>query len=282
MGTLYIVGTPIGNLEDLTLRAIRVLGQVDLVAAEDTRVTRRLLTHLGIRARLASYHQHNWERQIPELLKALASGDVALVTDAGMPMVSDPGSELVSQATAHGYPVDVAPGPSAVTTAVALSGMAQSQTDSGEFYFMGFLPRRSKDRRAQLERAKSIDARLIIFEAPHRIKATLKDIGAILGDRDIAVCREMTKLHQEVFRGTVSGALDHFAEPLGEIVLVVAGAKPAFADSMDHRLEEAEQKMIELRASGTNSRDAIAQVSRETGLPRNLLYRLWLASGSGH
>ena len=282
MGTLYIVGTPIGNLEDLTLRAIRVLGQVDLVAAEDTRVTRRLLTHLGIRARLASYHQHNWERQIPELLKALASGDVALVTDAGMPMVSDPGSELVSQATAHGYPVDVAPGPSAVTTAVALSGMAQSKTDSGEFYFMGFLPRRSKDRRAQLERAKSIDARLIIFEAPHRIKATLKDIGAILGDRDIAVCREMTKLHQEVFRGTVSGALDHFAEPLGEIVLVVAGAKPAFADSMDHRLEEAEQKMIELRASGTNSRDAIAQVSGETGLPRNLLYRLWVASGSGH
>ena len=282
MGTLYIVGTPIGNLEDLTLRAARVLGQVDLVAAEDTRVTRRLLTHLGIRARLTSYHQHNWERQIPELLKALALGDVALVTDAGMPMVSDPGSELVSQATAHGYPVDVAPGPSAVTTAVALSGMAQSQTDSGEFYFMGFLPRRSKDRRARLERAKSIDARLIIFEAPHRIKATLKDIEAILGDRNIAVCREMTKLHQEVFRGTVSGALDHFAEPLGEIVLVVAGAEPAFTDSLDHSLEVAEQKMIELRASGTNSRDAIAQVSGETGLPRNLLYRLWLASGSGH
>ena len=282
MGTLYIVGTPIGNLEDLTLRAIRVLGQVDLVAAEDTRVTRRLLTHLGIRARLTSYHQHNWERQIPELLKALASGDVALVTDAGMPMVSDPGSELVSQATAHGYPVDVAPGPSAVTTAIALSGMAQSKTDSGEFYFMGFLPRRSKDRRAQLERAKSIDARLIIFEAPHRIKATLKDIEAILGDRDIAVCREMTKLHQEVFRGTVLGALDHFAEPLGEIVLVVAGAEPTFADSLDHSPEEAEQRMAELRASGTNSRDAIAQVSRETGLPRNLLYRLWVASGTRH
>ena len=282
MGTLYIVGTPIGNLEDLTLRAARILRQVDLVAAEDTRVTRRLLTHLGIRARLTSYHQHNWERQIPELLKALALGDVALVADAGMPMVSDPGSELVSQAMAHGYPVDIAPGPSAVTTAVALSGMVQSQTDSGEFYFVGFLPRRSKDRQARLEKAKSIDAILIIFEAPHRLKAALKDIEGVLGDRDIAVCREMTKLHQEVFKGTVSGALNHFTEPLGEIVLVVAGAETAFADSSGHSIEGAEQRMTELRASGTNSRDAIAQVSGETGLPRNLLYRLWVASGSRH
>ena len=287
MGTLYVVGTPIGNLEDLTLRAARVLGQVDLVAAEDTRVTRRLLNHLGIRVRLTSYHRHNWQRRLPTLLAALESGDVALVTDAGMPGVSDPGAELVAQAAAQGYPVDVAPGPSAVTTAVALSGLVHSPADPDSFYFMGFLPRKARDRRPRLETAVSLGASLVIFEAPHRVKAALKDILSTLGDRDIAVCREMTKLHQEVFRGTVSGALDHFTEPRGEFVLVVAGAEPVSEGpqgsgpqgSGEAGREEAKQRLAELRAAGTNSRDAIALVGQETGLPRNVLYRLWLESG---
>ncbi|PKB63995.1 MAG: 16S rRNA (cytidine(1402)-2'-O)-methyltransferase [SAR202 cluster bacterium Io17-Chloro-G2] len=277
MGTLYVVGTPIGNLEDLTIRAVRVLGQVSLVAAEDTRVTRRLLNHLGIRVPLTSYHRHNWERRLPALLTALESGDVALVTDAGMPGVSDPGSELVAQAAALGFSVDVAPGPSSVTTAIALSGMGEDG-----FFFMGFLPRRRNDRRAQLEQVKILGATLVIFEAPHRVKAAVTDILATLGDRDIAVCREMTKLHQEVFRGTVSGALDHFTEPRGEFVLVVAGAKaPTGGSSLpvgDGR-QEAKQQLVDLRAEGTNSRDAIALVGRETGLPRNVLYRLWLECG---
>ena len=280
MGTLYIVGTPIGNLEDLTLRAARVLGQVALVAAEDTRVTRRLLNHLGIKVRLTSYHRHNWERRLPALLEALESGDVALVTDAGMPGVSDPGSELVAQAAARGYDVDAAPGPSAVTTAVALSGLVQAQIDDGSFFFMGFLPRKARDRRASLERTKSLASTLVISEAPHRVKAGLKHILATLGDRDIAVCREMTKLYQEVFRGTVSGALERFTEPRGEFVLVVAGAGPEEGGPSEHSPEEATKRLVELRAAGTNSRNAIALVGKETGLPRNVLYRLWLESGS--
>ena len=282
MGTLYVVGTPIGNLEDLTIRAARVLGQVELVAAEDTRVTRRLLNHLEIKVRLISYHRHNWERRVPELLVALESGDVALVTDAGMPGVSDPGSELVARAAAQGYTVDVAPGPSAVTTAVALSGLAPYQIGAGSFFFMGFMPRKGKDRRARLEQTRSLGEILVIFEAPHRVEAALKDVLSVLGDREIAVCREMTKLHQEVFRGTVSEALEHFNEPRGEFVLVVAGAEPASGDpngSVEDRREEAKQSLADLRAAGTNSRDAIALVGRETGLPRNVLYRLWLESG---
>ena len=282
MGTLYVVGTPIGNLEDLTIRAARVLGQVELVAAEDTRVTRRLLNHLEIKVRLISYHRHNWERRVPELLAALESGDVALVTDAGMPGVSDPGSELVARAAAQGYTVDVAPGPSAVTTAVALSGLAPYQIGAGSFFFMGFMPRKGKDRRARLEQTRSLGEILVIFEAPHRVEAALKDVLSVLGDREIAVCREMTKLHQEVFRGTVSEALEHFNEPRGEFALVVAGAEPASGDpngSVEDRREEAKQSLADLRAAGTNSRDAIALVGRETGLPRNVLYRLWLESG---
>lgn len=282
MGTLYVVGTPIGNLEDLTIRASRVLGQVDLVAAEDTRVTRRLLNHLGIKVRTASYHRHNWERRIPELLAALESGDVALVTDAGMPGVSDPGSELVARAAAMGFTVDVAPGPSAVTTAVALSGLFPAKGDADSFFFMGFLPRKGKERRARLEQTRSLGEILVIFEAPHRVKAALKDLLSILGDREITVCREMTKLHQEVFRGTLSEALEHFTEPRGEFVLVVAGAEPVSGDpsgSVEDRREEAKQSLAELKAAGTNSRDAIALVGQETGLPRNVLYRLWLESG---
>ncbi|PKB78331.1 MAG: 16S rRNA (cytidine(1402)-2'-O)-methyltransferase [SAR202 cluster bacterium Io17-Chloro-G9] len=275
MGTLYIVGTPIGNLEDLTPRAARTLGLVDLVAAEDTRVTRRLLTHLGIRPRMVSYHQHNWQRRIPSLLEALANGHVALVTDAGMPGISDPGSELVSQVAAQGFEVEVVPGASSVTTALAISGL-----DADSFLFLGFLPRRAKQRRERLESIREAPDTLVIFEAPHRLSASVVAMLAALGDREVAVCRELTKLHQEIFRGTLSQARDHFSEPRGEFVLVVAGAAGPDVVSQSWRSaqnqEDATVKLAELKQEGVPARDAVATVGDALGLPRNTLYRIWL------
>ena len=279
MGILYVVGTPIGNLEDLTYRAARVLGQVSLVAAEDTRVTRRLLSHLGIRVPLTSYNQHNRRAKSPGILEALAEGDVALVTDAGMPGISDPGAELVSLAAAAGYTVDVVPAVSAVTTALAASGF------SGDaFMFLGFLPRRGRDRRAQLQIVGSSPLTLVIFEAPHRVNFAMKDLLTVLGDRDIAVCREMTKLYQEVWRGPLSQAIYHFAEPRGEFTLVVRGASPDQPSTgpAPGDLELARQRLDRLREDGTPAREAVAIVADSLGLPRNTVYRLWLESVEGH
>ena len=269
------MGTPIGNLEDLTYRAARVLGQVSLVAAEDTRLTRRLLNHLGIRVPMTSYNQHNRRAKSPAILEALADGDVALVTDAGMPGISDPGAELVSLADGAGFAVDVVPAVSAVTTALAASGFP-----GDAFMFLGFLPRRSRDRRALLQTVGSSPQTLVIFEAPHRVGFALKDLMAVLGDRDIAVCREMTKLHQEVWRGPISQAMHHFAEPRGEFTLVVRGASadqppPGPAPG---ELELARQRLARLREDGTPARDAVAIVAESQGIPRNAVYRLWLDS----
>ncbi len=272
MGTLYVVGTPIGNLEDLTLRAARVLGQVSLIAAEDTRVTRRLLNHLEIHTPLTSFHQHNWRSKLPILLKALESGDVALVTDAGMPGVSDPGSDAVAQAAAL-FPVEVVPGVSAVTTALAVSGLP-----GDEFLFLGFLPRRRKDRRARLESLESTPQTLVIFEAPHRVTATLADLLAALGDRQMAVCRELTKLHQEVFRGPLSQAVERFQSPRGEFALVVAGATetPSPTGPAESDLAAAGERLRQLRDSGARAREAVALVSQASGIPRRTVYQLWL------
>ena len=278
MGILYLVGTPIGNLEDLTHRAARVLGQVSLVAAEDTRVTRRLLNHLGIRVPITSYNQHNQRAKSPAILEALAEGDVALVTDAGMPGISDPGAELVSLAAGVGFAVDVVPAVSAVTTALAASGFP-----GDAFTFLGFLPRRSRDRRALLQTVVSSTLTLIVFEAPHRVGSALKDLLAVLGDRDIAVCREMTKLYQEVWRGPISQAIQHFAEPRGEFTLVVSGASadqpPAGPEPGD--LDLARQQLAQLREAGTPARDAVAIVAESLGIPRNAVYRLWLDAAGG-
>lgn len=273
MGTLYVVGTPIGNLEDLTPRAARVLGQVSLIAAEDTRVTRRLLNHLKVRAPLLSYNEHNQRERLPALLDALAEGNVALVTDAGMPGVSDPGAELVAKAAAAGHLVESVPGVSAVTTALAMSGLP-----GDGFLFAGFLPRRKRDRLAKLETLSREPQTLVIFEAPHRLLACLTDLVAVLGDRELAVCRELTKLHEEVFRGTISQALEHFAEPRGEFVLVIRG-KPSPAASpepAEDDLEEARQQLAGLRTKGIRARDAVAQVAETMRMPKNVVYRLWL------
>ena len=268
-----MVGTPIGNLEDLTYRAARVLGQVSLVAAEDTRVTRRLLNHLGIRVPLTSYNQHNRRAKSPAIIEALANADVALVTDAGMPGISDPGAELVSMAAGAGFAVEVVPAVSAVTTALAASGFP-----GDAFMFLGFLPRRSRDRRALLQTVGSSPLTLVIFEAPHRVGFALKDLLAVLGDRDIAVCREMTKLYQEVWRGPLSQAINHFAEPRGEFTLVVRGASAdqAATGPTPGDLELARQRLVQLREDGTPARDAVAIVADALGIPRNTVYRLWL------
>lgn len=276
MGTFYVVGTPIGNLEDLTRRAARILAAVDLIAAEDTRVTRRLLNHLGLRTPLLSCHRHNWPARLPQLLQALESGEVALVTDAGMPAVSDPGAEITAAVAAAGFPVEVIPGPSAVTAALAATGMP-----ADSFLFLGFLPRRRQERQASLASAAALPYTLVIFEAPHRLRPALADLQALLGNRQIAVCRELTKIHQEVWRGDLTGALDYFTAPRGEFVLVVAGNSDPPAPKTAADPDAARQQLAEKRQAGLRARDAVAAVTAATGLPRREVYQLWLELQSG-
>jgi 16S rRNA (cytidine1402-2'-O)-methyltransferase len=225
---------------------------------------------------LVSYNEHNkWER-LPVLLEALSSGDVALTTDAGMPGVSDPGSELVSQAAAAGFPVASVPGVSAVTTALAVSGLP-----GDDFLFLGFLPRRRRDRLARLKSFGQAPHTLVVFEAPHRILASLADLLEVLGDRDISVCRELTKLHEEVFRGTLSQAIEHFTAPRGEFVLVIRASQepPASTGPTASDLIRAGQQLERLRKGGAGAREAVAQVSGDLGIPRNTVYRLWVGLG---
>ncbi|HLA18725.1 MAG TPA: 16S rRNA (cytidine(1402)-2'-O)-methyltransferase [Dehalococcoidia bacterium] len=199
MPTLYVVATPIGNLEDVTLRALRVLREVSLIAAEDTRTTRKLLAAHGIRQRLVSYNDHNKAVRIPRLLHALREGDVALVSEGGTPVISDPGLDLVAAAVDAGFAVTPVPGPSAVTAALAVCGLASRQ-----FTYLGFLPRRAGERRRLLAALRDDPRTLVAFESPHRLRASLTALRDALGDRRVAVCRELTKRFEEVFRGTLS------------------------------------------------------------------------------
>ena len=277
MGTLYVIGTPIGNLEDLTLRASRILAAVPLVAAEDTRVTRRLLAHLDAHPRLLSCHEHNWKRQLPRLLDALAEGDAALVTDAGSPAVSDPGAGLVAAVAEAGHAVAAIPGVSAVTAALSVAGFSGDR-----FVFLGFLPRRRSERTAALLDATRPQQTIVLFEAPHRLRATLADVADALNNPPVAVCRELTKFHEEVWRGTASAALDHFTEPRGEFTIVIGPVnlgEPAQSVTEEDRLEAARQMLTERRAAGKRGRDAVAEVVASTGLPRRAVYALWVETG---
>ncbi len=267
-GTLYVVTTPIGNLEDLTPRAARILGEVGLIAAEDTRQTRKLLNHLGLKTRTVSYNQHNAGARSRGLLEALGNGDVALVSDAGAPGVSDPGAMLVSEAAAAGFRVVTAPGPSAVTAALSIAGLP-----ADAFHFVGFPPRVGKARRVALGEAARHRETLVLFEAPHRLRASLADILAVLGDRRIAVCRELTKLHEEVFRGTVAEALAYFEAPRGEFVLVIEGAADVAPDAPGDELVAS--AMASARGEGLSRRDASAQVAGALGVPRRRAYGFW-------
>ncbi len=282
MGTLYLVATPIGNLEDITLRALRVLREASLIAAEDTRHTRKLLSHFGITTPTISYHQHSPQARREHLLSALAAGDVALVSDAGTPALSDPGYELVRDALAAGYRVEPLPGAAAAISALVASGLP-----TGAFTFLGFLPRKSAERRAALERFRAAPETLVLYEAPHRLRATLGDLRAVLGDRQIAVARELTKLHEEWLRGPISRVEAHYTgetAPRGEYTLVVAGAgaepgegTAAAAKGEDTAPEEAARDRLRtLLAAGLGTREAAARVARELGLTRREVYRLAL------
>ena len=271
--TLYVVGTPIGNLEDLSARAARVLRSVALVAAEDTRVTRRLLAHLEAHPRLISFNDHNWRQRLESVLQALQDGDVALVSDAGMPAISDPGRELVAAAAERGVRVESVPGPSAITTALAVSGLP---TDS--FLFLGFLPRRRNERQAKLREAAALPFTIAMFEAPHRLRATLQDVADTFEDRHLAVCRELTKLHEEVFRGTAAEALAHFESPRGEFVLLLAGADvTAATDNLPEASEvDIRAHLQDLRENGIRGREATESAAARFGISRNRAYQLWL------
>ncbi len=221
-GTLYVVATPIGNLEDITLRALRVLREVDLIAAEDTRQVRKLLDRYGIQQRVVSYHEHNERARAPQLVEALRSGrSVALVSDAGTPVLQDPGYHLVQACVEAGIPVVPVPGPSAVITALVASGLPTDR-----FAFLGFLPRRRQARRRSLEEVRDHRATLVLFESPRRLADCLQDLLEVLGDRRAAVCRELTKVHEEVRRGRLSGLLREVrGQPVrGEVTVVVEGA----------------------------------------------------------
>ena len=273
MGTLYVVGTPIGNLEDISLRALRILRQVDLIAAEDTRTTRKLLARYGIETPLTSYHEHNKLTKLDYLLKTLREKDVALVSEAGMPGLSDPGYELIRAAIERGIPVVPVPGPSALVTALVVSGLP---TDS--FVYLGFLPRRREERRRLLELVARERRTLVAFEAPHRLLATLADLKEVLGDRRIAIARELTKVHEEVWRGTTGEALARFEEapPRGEFTLVIEGAKEARWD--EERVRQALRRMLR---EGVGTREAVKAVAELAGWPKREVYELALEEGEG-
>ncbi len=266
-GTLYLVGTPIGNLEDLSLRAARILGEADLIAAEDTRRTLKLLNHLNLQKPIVSYHEHNRRESGRRLVESLLEGKtVALVSDAGMPVVSDPGAELVVEASQQGCPVVVIPGPCAASSALALSGF-----DGSRYAFEGFLPREGKPRRQALEALKTEPRTLIFYEAPHRLLKTLKDLLAALGDREAAVCNDITKFYERTDRVRLSEAVALFEqkEPKGEYALVVKGAEPIEVSYEEVTIEEHLRRYL---AQGMAKKDAVKQVAKDRGVAKNEVY----------
>ncbi len=276
-GTLYIVSTPIGNLEDITQRALRIMREVDFIACEDTRHTRKLLNHFGIDAKTISYHEHNERERADYLCEQLEAGkDIALVSDAGTPLISDPGFRLANLAIQKGFRVVPIPGATAFVAAVSASGLASDQ-----IFFGGFLPARANARRAKLEELRSIPATLVFYEAPHRITATLRDALEILGNRDAAIARELTKLHEEFIKGSLSDLATRFADrsaARGEMVLVIGGAGPDYAG--EHELPvndgaELAKRMGEFESEGIDAKTALKKAARELGLKRDEAYRLW-------
>jgi len=268
-GTLYVVGTPIGNLEDVTLRALRVLREVDLIAAEDTRVTRKLLARYELHTPITSYHQNSPPAKLASLVRRLRQGaNIAVVSDAGMPGISDPGAELIAACLAAGVAVVAVPGPTAVMTALVVSGLAGER-----FAFHGFLPSRKAARRRALQGLRERAETLVFYEAPHRLQTCLADMQEIFGDRRAAAARELTKVHEEVVRGRLSELAAHFAaaKPRGEITLIVEGAGAPAAQPRDFDAAGAEVRR--LVGEGTSLRDAARQVAAATGLPRGRLYQ---------
>ena len=272
---LFLVGTPIGNLEDITQRALRILREVDLIACEDTRHTRKLLNHFGIGTATISYHEHNEQDRAEELCELLESGkNVALVSDAGTPLISDPGFRIVKAAIDRGISVQPIPGAAALVTALSASGLATDQ-----FLFAGFLPARAGARHAKLSGLKSIPATLVLYEAPHRIRATLADAREILGDREAVIARELTKLHEEFARGSLSELIGRFSEieaPRGELVLIISGQHTEMVASSGATppVDQFRERMNELEREGIDQKTAMKKAAKELGLKRDDAYRM--------
>lgn len=272
MGTLYVVGTPIGNLDDMTFRAIKTLQSVDAIAAEDTRHTGKLLQHFQIKTPQISYHEHNRQTRLPELLEQLSEGTIALVTDAGIPGISDPGYELVKACIEAGIQVVPIPGASACLTALSAAGLPTDR-----FVFEGFLAASGTLRQQRLESLPSEVRTIILYESPHRLRVTLRDLGAALGnERQIVIARELTKLYEEFWRGTIAEAIAYYSqkEPKGEFTLVVAGAQLEMAILSEDVLKAELQQIM---AQGISRSQASRQLAQLTKVSRRHLYQLALA-----
>ena len=273
-GTLYLVGTPIGNLADLSERAKKVLSEVDFIAAEDTRNSLRLLSAFGISTKLVSYHEHNKVTSGEKILERLLAGEsCALITDAGMPAISDPGEDLVRLMAEHGVPVRVVPGPSAVVSALALSALP-----TGRFAFEGFLDAKKNTRRSQIENIRNEERTLIFYEAPHKLTATLSDLADILGaERKISICRELTKLNEEVLRFSLSEAVRYYEinDPRGEYVLVIEGAKKFCQENSSIFSEiTPEEHVKQWEDKGLSHMDAIKAAAKDRGMKKSDFYKL--------
>lgn len=274
IGKLYLVPTPIGNLKDITFRALEVLKEADIIAAEDTRQTLKLLNHFEIKKSLISYHQHNEQGKSEEIIGKLEKGEnIALVTDAGTPGISDPGSVIVQKCIEKGIAFEVLPGATAITTALVYSGL-----DTTRFIFRGFIPRETKDKKILIEEIKNLKETIIIYESPHRLLSTLTFLQENLGDRQIAACRELTKLHEEIKRGTIQGVIEHFSSKTikGEFVLVIEGKRQSEIDKESRSSWEAltiEEHILSLIAEGLSKKDAIKKVAKDRNVQKNDIYK---------
>lgn len=269
IGKLYVVGTPIGNLEDLSPRAVRVLSEVDFIAAEDTRVTVKLLNHFDIKKEMLSYYEHNKNTKGNLIIERILKGEsCALVSDAGMPAISDPGEELVRQAHENGITVESVPGPSALITALAISGM-----ESGRFCFEGFLSVNKISRKKHLEEIKNEKRTMIFYEAPHKLNATLNDMLAALGDRKISIVRELTKIHETVFNTTLGAAAEYYREntPRGEFVLIIEGKREEEAE--EYTLEEAVSLAKRLISEGRSTSSAAKEAAEASHFRKSEIYK---------
>lgn len=271
MGTLYLVATPIGNLEDVSARALRILNEVHLIAAEDTRRTGKLLSHFDIHTPVTSYYEHNKLRKVDELLLVLAEGNAALVSDAGTPLINDPGYELVMAALEAGHTVSPIPGPCAPIAALTASGLP-----SDKFIYLGYLPRKKKKRLVMLEEVKELSFTLIFLETPHRLLGSLQDMSEVLGNRRSAAARELTKLHEEIFRGSLRELLSHYSaqKPRGEFTIVVGGYNPSSERWAEERLDE--EILYHLERDDTPAHIA-SRLARRSGWQRRVIYKKILA-----
>lgn len=280
-GKLFLVATPLGNLEDITYRALRILSEVQLIAAEDTRHTLKLLNYFKIKKRLVSFHQHNEWEKAPGLITELHNGlDIALVSDAGMPGISDPGSYLVAQAIAAGITVIPIPGPSAVVTALAASGL-----DTSAFIFLGFLPRKKAEQIIKIEQVINFNGTLIFYESPHRLKITLKNLISVLGDRQAVIARELTKIHEEFIRGNLIALLERVSTQniLGEFTILISGLNETeknLQNSTNSSLTAPASSIldyfVEMSNNGNSLKDELKNIAKKTGKSSKEIYRLYL------